>query len=229
MSPEISVVIPVHRDTTALTRLLQDLRSQGPALDIVVVEGSDDVSSREAATRAGARWMATPRGRGLQLQRGAATCRGRTLWFLHADAQLIEGAVNALQQAMFDAATVGGAFRFRLSGSRWYRWMLESAVNWRTRALDLPYGDQGIFVRRTIYEEMGGFSPLPVMEDVELLGRLRRRGRLAYLDHPLDVCPRRWDEEGFLKASGRNMLLLVAFKLGVPAHLLQGFYPPPRD
>lgn len=222
----IRVVIPVYRDTESLGSLLHRLREVEQVDEIVVVEGSEDRRSLEIARDSGADWIDSLPGRGLQMHRGAMAGAARILWFLHADSVLPDGAVAAMRAALSDPSVAGGAFAFRLAERRWYGAWLERTVNWRTRVARLPYGDQGYFMRREIYDEIGGFAPLPIMEDVELMSRLRLRRHLVWLDHAIGVSPRRWDREGFFRTTSRNLLLFAAFKLGVSAERLRAWYPP---
>ncbi len=170
-----------------------------------------------------------PRGRGVQMNAGAAVARGEALWFLHADVVPPLGAARAISVALGDAGIVGGAFGFRLRERHAYAPWLDATVNLRSRVFGLPYGDQGVFVRRGAFERLGGFRPLPLMEDVDFVRRLRRLGHMAVLDLPVEISARRWEREGFLRVTLRNQMLLAAHLVGVPAERLAPHYRPVRE
>lgn len=163
-----------------------------------------------------------PRGRGSQLAAGAGVARGEWLLFLHADTRLGAGWQDALAAAMAcpDRAAY---FRFALDDASPAARRLERAVAWRCQALALPYGDQGLFISRALYEEMGGFRPLPLMEDVDLVCRLGRR-RLHRLDVPAITSAERWRRDGYLRRSAKNLSILALWHLGVSETRLARLY-----
>ena len=221
----ISVVIPVYEDPGPLEFLLEQL--SGTSVDeVVVVEAGHENESAIIAERAGARWIRSAPGRGIQMNRGAQTSRGNILWFLHADTILLPQSDRAIRQAMTDPAIQGGAFAFRLNHRHWFAPIMDVAENLRTRLLDLPYGDQAFFVRRCAFEASGGFSEIPIMEDVEFIERFRKDHRCLWLDTPVGINARRWEREGFVKITMRNLGLLAAYRLGVSPDVLRSYYRP---
>ncbi len=147
---------------------------------------------------------------------GAAGASGEILLFLHADSRLPTGAFEAVRRTFDDPAVVGGAFRLAIDSPRRSLRMIARAANWRTRLSGVPYGDQGIFVRRAIFNELGGFPDLPLMEDLEFARRLKRKGRVVLLTGPIVTSPRRWEREGVGFVTLRNQLFVLLFFLGVP-------------
>ena len=127
---------------------------------------------------------------------------------------------------MTDAGTVGGAFRFRLQQRHWYATLLDLGVRLRSRLLKLPYGDQAFFVRRSVFEAMGGYKGLPFLEDVEFIRRLRGYGEVSVLSVPIGVSSRRWEKEGFFYTTVRNWLVTIAFFLGGSPYRLVKWYKP---
>jgi rSAM/selenodomain-associated transferase 2 len=228
-APLITTVIPVLNDTAALASLLPGLPalSVDPALEIIVVDGSGASDPAMDALRqrySGVRWMRSAPGRSVQMNHGARHASGRWLVFLHADTRLGAGWVDVLRRLDEQPRIVGGSFRFALdSTARWARW-IEWGVRIRVRAFDLPYGDQALFVRRTVFEEMGGYRELPLMEDVDFVRRLRRRGRLAHADVPALTSPRRWERDGWFRRWIENSLLLALFLAGHPPERLARRY-----
>jgi len=219
----LSIVIPVYRDNAALAGLLPRLQAMAP-LELIVVDGAGDPACRRLCEEAGAHWLATAAGRGRQLDAGARLARGELLWFLHADAEPPAGGPALIAAALADPAVAGGWFRFRFAGpDRWARRALAAMINWRTR-LGVAYGDQGLFMRRADYLAAGGFADAPLFEEVPLLRRLRRQGRLARLDATIGVSPRRWERDGWLRRSLGNRALALAYMLGVPPARLAAWY-----
>ena len=232
--PLVSVVVPVLRDTEQLSGLLESLTTTRPArpdeVEVVVANGgpSDGLLAELQTRHDEVRWIASEPGRGIQMNAGAEAAAGRWLLFLHADVRPDARWLDELRR--LDAtAHVGGAFAFRLaSGATWAR-CLERGVALRVHWLGLPYGDQGIFVRRDAFRRLGGYSRLPIMEDVELLRRLRQAGTLTWSEVPVSVSVRRWERDGWLRRSVANMVLVGLYFAGVsPAWLARRYYGPPE-
>jgi uncharacterized protein len=222
----ITVVIPVLNDTAALAALLPALPGD-PALEIIVVDGSDASDPALDALRerhSGVRWMRSAPGRGAQMNHGARHARGRWLVFLHSDTRLGVSWIDALRRLDQQPQIVGGSFRFALdSPTRWARW-IEWGVRIRVRLFDLAYGDQALFVRRTVFGELGGYRELPLMEDVDFIRRLRRRGRLAHAGVPALTSARRWERDGWLRRTVDNAVLVALFLAGHPPERLARRY-----
>lgn len=224
----VSVVIPVRGDSDALTSLLGQLGAH-PDLEVIVSSTGalDAAQGRLRAERPDVRWLDGAPGRGGQLNRGAAAATGRWLWFVHADSTLPTAWLEAFRAFDLQAEVVGGSFRFHLDSPAWQARWLERGVAVRVRLFDLPYGDQGIFVRRDVFTSMGGYRPLPLMEDVEFVRRLKRRGRLAHLSLRLTTSARRWESRGWLRQSAANVTTLALYGLGVSPERLARRYDRP--
>lgn len=221
----ISVVIPARNEAENLRRLLPQIAALDPAPETIVAEAGSTDDTRSIALEFGAVLASSSPGRGPQLTAGAKLARGEVLLFLHADSSLSQTSWDAFHRALRDPDVDGGAFRFSLSGAPgvWPR-VYEFFVNLRSRWLGLPYGDQGYFVRRTVWERVGPFRPIPLMEDVEWWSRLRRHARVKILPAPLVTSPRRFQHRGWLASAVRNLTLLAAWKLGVPPERLDVLY-----
>ena len=234
---QVSIVIPVLRDSAQLDGLLASLApgADDPGVEIIVANGDpgDGAVTRLKARHAAVRWVASPPGRGRQMNAGAAAASGRWLLFLHADTRLDDRWRDALRQAEARGA-VGGAFCFTLDSPRPAARLIERGVAWRTRRLGLPYGDQGLFVRRDVFEALGGYRPHPLMEDIDLVRRLRRRGTLHLSPLPARTSARRWERDGWVRRSLRNLTLVALYFCGVsPRRLARRYHarsessPPP--
>jgi rSAM/selenodomain-associated transferase 2 len=225
--PLVTIVIPVLNDIAPLTSLLAAFPAD-PSLQVVVVDGGEAGDPAGDALRdrhPGVEWIRSARGRGVQMNVGAARARGRWLVFLHADTQLGPGWADVLRRLDDRPMTVGGSFRFALdSPARWARW-IERGVRLRVRFFDLAYGDQALFARRRVFEELKGYKDIALMEDVDFIRRLRQRGRLEHADVPALTSARRWERDGWVTRTVENVALLLLFLAGwSPAGLARRYH-----
>ncbi len=225
MIPRLSVVIPTLNAATGLPATLASLAPWRRGLEIVVCDGGSTDGTPALAVAAGARLVTVPRGRGPQLAAGAGAAGGDWLLFLHADTRLDPGWADAVASFIADPANRVRAahFRFALDADhpRARRW--EALVAWRCRTLALPYGDQGLLIHRDLYRAVGGYRPLPLMEDVDIVRRLGR-ARLVGLDVPAVTSAARWERDGWVLRSARNLFCLSLWFLGVPPRLIARVY-----
>lgn len=192
---------------------------------ILVDGGSDDATMQVAARFSGVRLLTSPRGRARQMNAGARAARGDILLFLHADTWLPEEALGAVSAAFEDARVVGGRFDVRFDSPRPVLRMIAFFMNLRSRASGISTGDQAIFVRREVFETMGGYLDMPLMEDIELTRRLKRQGRLAALPSRVTTSARKWEREGALRTMALMWALRFLYMVGVsPARLHRWYY-----
>lgn len=229
-APLLRVVIPALDEARTLPGLLADLARLGIPHEVVVVDGGSTDDTGAVAREAGARVVTSPRGRAQQMNRGAAGACTPWLLFLHADSRLPAAARSALDHWLEDppADVVAAWFGFLLDGDDAFWRLLEAGQRLRERLYGLVYGDQGLLVRREGFERIGGFPPLPLMEDVEVLRRLRRIGMVRPLPAELLTSPRRYQEGGRWLGWIRNSLLMTLYLAGVPARHLVRWYPARR-
>ncbi len=222
----ISVIIPALNEASQIGASLDQFISQAGEWECLVVDGGSSDDTVERAASKGARVLRAEGGRGPQMNAGAAAARGDLLLFLHADARLPEDAAALMAKTLEDPRVVAGCFRIRHTASRWegsWRAGLLRVADLRSRYTRLPYGDQGLFLRRATFEALGGFPGLPLMEDLAFSRILAARGRIATVAKPMQVSARRF-ESGFLRAVlCMNSFPLLA-RLGVSAHRLQRWY-----
>jgi uncharacterized protein len=228
MPPAVTLVIPVLLDADAASALLASLPASAD-LEIIVVDGAADPKLRATmASHPAATLRQSGVGRARQMNAGAAGSTGEWLLFLHADSVLPPDWLPALVGLEDDV--LGGWFQFRLDDSAWQARVIEWLTRWRVRHLQLPYGDQGLFVRRRVFDELGGYRDLPFMEDVEFVRRLVRAGRVSELPLPLRTSSRRWRGEGWFRRSGKNLALVSLYLLGVsPFRLARWYRSAPRE
>ena len=208
-----------------LPGLVEQLRASAIVKEIVVVDGGSCDRSVSVAQTAGARVIAAPRGRGNQLAAGADAAPGDWLLFLHADCRLAPGWEAALADftAAPEAHSRAGYFDFALDDTAPAARRLERLVTWRCRVLALPYGDQGLLIARKLYCAVGGFAPLPLMEDVDLVRRLGRR-RLARIGARCISSPKRYRREGYWRRPLRNLFCLSLYFAGVSPDRIMRLY-----
>lgn len=218
----LSIVIPTLDAAVALPRTLPALAEAGA--EIIVVDGGSSDGTPGVARGAGCRLVTAPRGRGAQLAAGADAARGEWLLFLHADTRPGPGWAAAARGFMADPANATRAayFHFALDDPSPAARRLEAAVAWRCRLLALPYGDQGLLIAAPFYRALGGFRPLPLMEDVDLVRRIGR-ARLVGLDHPAVTSASRY-RAGYVRRSARNLLCLSLYFAGLPPARIARLY-----
>lgn len=227
--PQLAVVIPTLDEARLLPGLLSDLRAVRIPLEVVVVDGGSRDATVAIAEARGARVVSAAAGRARQMNAGAAASAAAWLCFLHADVRMPEPARRALEATVVSGAPAAAAWRFAIDGSGTWLRLVEFGALLRDRLGGLPYGDQGLVLRRGLFETVGGFPEIPIMEDVAMLRALRRHTRLVRFPHPLLVSPRRWKREGPYFTWARNIALISAYLAGVPPERLSRWYrPEPR-
>ncbi|MGE5200879.1 MAG: TIGR04283 family arsenosugar biosynthesis glycosyltransferase, partial [Acidobacteriota bacterium] len=200
-------------------------RGAGLLREIVVADGGSADATAAVAEAAGARVVHAPRGRGPQLAAGAAAATGEWLCFLHADTRLGPRWCDAVAQFVAHPGNEqrAGYFAFRIDDDTAAARRLERMVAWRARAWGLPYGDQGLVIAKRFFALLGGYPPLPLMEDVALVRRIGKL-RLVALDAAALTSAERYRRDGYLRRSLRNLFCLSLYFLGVPPRAIRRIY-----
>jgi rSAM/selenodomain-associated transferase 2 len=219
--PTLSIVIPAHNEEATIEELLRQLTECG-AEEIIVVDGTSTDRTPEVA-RGYAKVLRSARCRAVQMNAGVRAASGELLLFLHADVRLSAGALEAIQGAMQDRTLVGGNLDIRYEGSDLIAAVFTKITRWRRR-WGIFYGDSGIFCRRSIFEALGGFRPWPILEDYDMARRLWKAGRLALLDEPIWVSPRRWKNGGLFATLWTWFWIQGLYLAGVSPFRLARFY-----
>jgi rSAM/selenodomain-associated transferase 2 len=210
----LSAVIPVLDAAGELPRTLAALMDSPLIAEIVVVDGGSRDDSPRIAEQAGAIVITAPRGRGSQLAAGAAAATGDWLLFLHADCRPLAGWEDAVREFIAGSPGKAGYFALALDDETAAARRLEGIVAWRCRALALPYGDQGLLIRRDLYDAVGGYAAVPLMEDVDIVRRLGR-ARLKPIGATMLASAERYKREGYWWRPLRNLCCLTLYFAGV--------------
>ena len=206
---KISVIIPTLNEASALRALLPGLIREG--VEVLVVDGGSADATLPVAREFHATIVQSRPGRAAQMNAGAQAATGDWLWFLHADTVLPPDWEGQLRRAMEAPAVVGGGFRSVIDApGAGYRF-LDAWGRLRTRIQRSFYGDQGIFVRRNLFERLGGFAEIPVCEDAEFSGRMWRAGRVAILPGPIRTSARRWQRYGFWRTVAAHSAAVLRY------------------
>jgi rSAM/selenodomain-associated transferase 2 len=222
----LSIIVPVLDEADNLERLLPHLSERCPDAEVIVVDGgSADATALVARAWPGARYLAGERGRARQMNAGARAARGDILLFLHADTLLPPDAAASIARALADPEVAGGRFDVRFANPHPAYRVIATFMNWRSRLTGIATGDQAIFVRREVFEALDGYPDIPLMEDVELCVRLKRRGRVRCLRSRVITSARKWEREGILRTVVLMWTLRLLRVLRVdPARLHRWYY-----
>jgi rSAM/selenodomain-associated transferase 2 len=221
---DLTVIVPALNEERMLKACLDSVKKLDP-LEIIVVDGGSSDRTREIAGDTGALVVHSPKGRGIQMNKGASLARGEILLFLHADAKMPE-VKESLSSSLFNGC-VGGFFKLKFSDDSIATRLVEMFANTRARLLSLPYGDQAIFIKRDIFERVGGFREYPFLEDIDMAMRLRKIGKLKYLPFHVTASSRRLKKDfpfSPILVSFRNVFIALLFLLGLSPFRLIRLY-----
>ena len=224
---DISIIIPTLNEARAIGATLEAVSRLQGRFEVIVVDGGSDDDTVDIVRRAGLHAIACERGRGCQMHQGANAALGGVLWFLHADTHPPAQAPNRILDALQSPNVVGGNFELRFDGGTTPARVLTRVYPW-FRLLGLSYGDSGIFVRTSVYREIGGFQPYPLFEDLDLIKRVKRRGKFVHLPCELLTSSRRFEGRSFSWTFARWTAMQVLYWAGVSPHTLNRIYSPIR-
>lgn len=223
-SARISIIIPVLNE--AADRIKSTLASVQNAenVEVIVVDGGSENETVALVKSWGIPVVSSTAGRACQMNAGATAATGDILLFLHADTSLPAGFEKLVSLTLAQSGTVAGAFELKIDSPMRSLRLVEKMVNWRSRFFSLPYGDQAIFLKASLFHDLGGFPDLPIMEDFELIRCLKRLGRIAIVPTPVLTSARRWQKLGVLKTTLINQIVILGYLLGISPSRLVKFY-----
>jgi rSAM/selenodomain-associated transferase 2 len=227
-SPRFSIIIPVLHETEIINGLLESLKEiiRNHTVELIVVDGSLTQDTLAIITDTTVQKLHSSQGRAVQMNTGAAHATGDILVFLHADTFLPPNALFKIQTCLQNPDIVGGAFTSQPNSPNRFIHSIYKTSMLRAHITRAPYGDQVIFLRKTFFEKIGGYANLPLMEDVELMRRVKKNsGRIVILPDIAVTSARRWTQEGILYTWLRDTYIIFLYWCGVPAQKLEQFYP----
>ena len=226
MTRLLSIIVPALNEAEVIAGTLASLQPlRGSGVELIVADGgSTDGTAELAEPLVDQLWRTDP-GRARQMNAGAMVASGDYLLFLHADTMLPKD-FHRLWQRIHDRQPLWGFFKLRLSGRQPLLRMVEFFINWRSRATSVGTGDQCLYLRRELFERLGGFADIPLMEDVEISKRLRRHSRPHWIDRPVVTSSRRWEQRGVWRTVWLMWRLRLAYYCGAtPERLVRRYYP----
>jgi rSAM/selenodomain-associated transferase 2 len=224
---DFSFIIPVLNEAGQINSLIEHLRKQNPesSYEIIVVDGDPQGSTVGTIQDKDVTTITTDKGRGRQMNVGAAAAQGEMLIFLHADTTLPDNALEKISRAMQNSDYVGGAFDLKIDSDRLFLKYISARASLRSRWNRIPYGDQAIFIRKKYFDQIGGYKEIPLMEDVDLMRRIKKdRKKIVILHDKVITSARRWESDGVLYTTMRNQVLVRLFYLGISPHKLAKYY-----
>ena len=211
---EISIIIPTFNEKGTISQCLETVVDI-PGIEVIIADGgSTDRTVEIAEQHRDVKVVTSLMGRSVQMNKGAECAGGKIFLFLHADCVLPREVVLNIRNVLGGSSFVGGAFKIRLLSDKLLYRIIEKGINFRSKIFKLPYGDQGLFVKRSVFEELGGFREMPNCEDLDFVCRLKKQGKIAILDERISSSIRRWEKHGILQTSLRNQFLLTSYILG---------------
>ncbi len=224
---KFSIIIPVLHEAENINHLIEHVHSRGEGIDyeIIVVDGSPTRDTISALKDDKTISITSDTGRARQMNRGAEAAQGDVLIFLHADTKLPHEAFVKISGALLDNTCAGGAFSLGMDTDRISLKFIAWTANVRVRFTRVPFGDHAIFLRREYFQEIGGYRDIPLMEDVELMERIRKSGgKIIILKEKVKTSPRKWEKGGVFRTTFRNQLIRKLYRLGASPETLHRIY-----
>lgn len=219
----ISIIIPVLNEVGTIAEIVSKAQT-GKNVEIIVVDGGSNDGTIEVVKSLDVKLIDSLPGRSIQMNFGAKIATGNILLFLHGDTFLPLNFDKLLREIITKPNIIAGAFKLGIRGRKRSLRIVEIMVNWRSCYWQMPYGDQGIFLSAKVFEEVGGFPEIPIMEDFELIRKLRKRGLIAIVSQPVLTSGRRWQKLGIFKTTLINQVVIITYLLGVSPQRLAQWY-----
>lgn len=223
----ISVIIPVLNEAGTINLTLAQFSNISPSItfEIIVVDGDKSGSTINVIAQPGVKTAIAPKGRAVQMNHGVAMASGKSLLFLHADTLLPDNALEKINALLSSSSATYGAFELGIRSRRPFYRFIERMVGIRTRITGIPYGDQAIFLTMDLFKQVNGYPEIPIMEDIALMRRLKKRkAGFRIIPEKVSTSPRRWETEGLAYCTIRNWLMVTSFLLGANPKILAKYY-----
>ncbi|MEA5566887.1 TIGR04283 family arsenosugar biosynthesis glycosyltransferase [Anabaena sp. UHCC 0399] len=220
---KISIIIPTLNEAANIKQAIFTTQSS-KNIEIIVVDAVSEDDTVAIANALGVKVISSIPGRAAQMNLGAAVASGEILLFLHADTRLPMGFDEMIRTALQQPGVVAGAFTLQIDAPVFALRLVEWGVKWRSHFWQMPYGDQAIFMTKSVFQEIGCFPEMPIMEDFELIRRLQRIGKIFILSVPVITSSRRWLQKGLLKTTLINQIVVIGYLLGVAPERLRKLY-----
>lgn len=224
----VSIIVPALNEAAIIAGILRRLHADFPGCELIMVDGGSTDGTADLAAPLAIVIAGRP-GRARQMNTGAAHATGDVLWFVHADTHVGPAALEQLRAALADPQVVGGGYAIRFDRDTPALRFLARSSTWRAHRLHQVFGDQALFVRRSVFQTLGGFPDLPIMEDLEMSRRLYRAGRLVVLPAICTASARRFEAHGTIRTIAFMQYLKLLYFAGVdPARIAAGYARGPR-
>ncbi len=220
----LSVIIPTLNEEKTLPETLQNVVQYGENIEVIVVDGGSEDDTLSVAKAHNVKVFQSGPGRGRQLNMGASFAQGDILLFLHADTRLPKEYYSLVCLTMAREEIAAGAFRLAIDSPQKIMQYVAWGANFRSSVFQLPYGDQGVFIRKSLFQELGGYPDLPIMEDFSFIRQAKRKGCIQTVDAAVITSARRWQKFGVVRTTVLNQVLILGFLLGLSPKFLAKLY-----
>ncbi|MTJ10378.1 MULTISPECIES: TIGR04283 family arsenosugar biosynthesis glycosyltransferase [unclassified Anabaena] len=220
---QISIIIPTLNEADNLKEAVSSIQSS-TNVEIIIVDGGSEDETLSIAKFLDVKVIISPPGRANQMNAGAEVASGEILLFLHADTRLPTNFEQMIRTTLAKPGIVAGAFALRIDAPNWGLRLVEWGVKWRSHLWQMPYGDQAIFLTKEVFQTVGNFPEMPIMEDFELMRKLKSLGKIYLLPTPVITSPRRWLNKGILQTTILNQIIVIAYFLGVSPNRIRNWY-----
>lgn len=223
----ISIIIPTLNEEGNIKAVINSIQSHN--IEIIIVDGGSEDQTLLIAKSLDVKVVVSSPGRANQMNTGAMVASGEILIFLHADTRLPTGFDEMVRRTLAKPGIVAGAFALQIDAPDWGLRLVEFGVKWRSHFWQMPYGDQAIFLTKDVFKKVGNFPQIPIMEDFEVMRKLKSLGKIYLLPTPVITSPRRWLKKGILQTTILNQIIVIAYLLGVSQNRICNWYRQERS
>lgn len=223
----ISIIIPTLNEEGNIKAVINSIQSHN--IEIILVDGGSEDQTLLIAKSLDIKVVVSSPGRANQMNTGAMVASGEILLFLHADTRLPTGFDEMVRRTLAKPGIIAGAFALQIDAPDWGLRLVEFGVKWRSHLWQMPYGDQAIFLTKDVFQKVGNFPQIPIMEDFELMRKLKSLGKIYLLPTPVITSPRRWLKKGILQTTILNQIIVIAYLLGVSPNCICNWYRQERS